>query len=480
MEIKLDVFIRADGSSTIGLGHLVRCAGLAHMLKADFQITFYCKEIPDALAGEFEAAGFGVRKIETEEAFLQALKPNQIVVLDGYGFDTDYQRRVRDKGCRLVCIDDLHDREFLADLIINHAPGITPRDYKAQPYTRFALGPDYALLRPAFLEQANKERKIEKMETLLIAFGGADPKRLTEKTLKAALEFSTFKKIILVTGAAFKINDAFLQLVAADQKIEHRQSLNEEQMLHTMLEADLAMLPASGILFEALAAGCIVVSGCYAENQKLVYENFKNTGSFYDAGGFGPEEIRKAIEYALTQSKTEKTIIDGNSNKRILKIFKEIEKESVISLRSAQKEDLELTFDWASNQEIRRYSFQQHQIRLQEHTSWFLGKVNQPDCVYLIGEMVKKPFGSIRFDIKNNEAIISYLVDPGFHGQGLGLLLLKKGIEKLMIEKNLNDIPVNAISGFVMKPNMPSIKAFEHLGFEKVAFEDKFKFVKQI
>ena len=77
-------------------------------------------------------------------------------------------------------------------------------------------------------------------------------------------------------------------------------------MLKTMLEADLAILPASGILLEALAAGCRVISGRYAENQKLVYENYKNAGLFFDAGNFEPEEIREAINHVLTQLKIRK------------------------------------------------------------------------------------------------------------------------------------------------------------------------------
>ncbi len=34
-----------------------------------------------------------------------------------------------------------------------------------------------------------------------------------------------------------------------------------KQMLDTMLEAELAIIPASGILFEVLAAGCVAISG---------------------------------------------------------------------------------------------------------------------------------------------------------------------------------------------------------------------------
>jgi len=478
--LKPEVLIRADGGSTVGLGHLVRCFALAHMLKVDFQITFFCKAIPCEISKEFKEAGFELRKIKNEEEFFQELRANHIAVLDGYDFDTDYQRKIKEKGCKLVCVDDLHNQEIMADLIINHTPGIIPDDYKTQPYACFALGPDYALLRPAFLYQAKRGRKVEKLDTLLIAFGGADPKNLTLEAVKAALKFDTFKKIIIVTGAAYEIKEGLLQLVSSNQRIEHRHAISEEKMMKTMLETDLAILPASGVLIEALATGCMVIAGRYAENQKFVYGNFKNAGFFLDAGNFAQEEVREAISRALTQPLSGRKVIDGNSKERISKIFKEIQRESSIKLRYAGKEDLKLTFRWAANPSIRRFSFQQHKITITEHTDWFLRKINHPYCVYLIGETGSKPFGSIRFDIEDTEAIISFLVDPAFHGQGLGLLLLKKGIENLMFEKELKYKNIEAISGFVMKPNIQSIKVFDRLGFSKVEFADKYKFIKKI
>ena len=202
--MKPDLYIRADGNAQIGLGHLVRCSALAHMLKNDFNIIFFCRSIPKSLEQEFNKSGFKVIHIKDDEEFLESISNDKIVVLDGYNFGLDYQRKVKETGCKLVCIDDLHDRKFVADLIINHTPGITPKDYHAQPYTCFALGPEYALLRPSFLEQTKRGRKIKKIETLLIAFGGADPKGLTKKTLQVALEFNIFKRIIVVTGASFE------------------------------------------------------------------------------------------------------------------------------------------------------------------------------------------------------------------------------------------------------------------------------------
>jgi len=288
MEVKPGVYIRVDGSHQIGIGHLIRCSALAHMLKKDYENTFFCREIPEGLEHEFRKNGFNVVSIQAEESFLVQLNPNAIVIMDGYDFDSEYQRKIKSTGARLVCIDDLHNNTFYADLIINQTPGITPQDYSAQPYTQFALGPEYALLRPAFLVQAKKDRKIKKIETLLIVFGGADPKGMTEKTLEVSLKFDEFKKIIVVTGSAFRKTDAFMELTASDPRIDHRKALNEPEMLETMLEAELAIVPASGILFEVICCGCIPLICYYAENQRIFHDYLV---AFHSLHSFGDNRI---------------------------------------------------------------------------------------------------------------------------------------------------------------------------------------------
>jgi len=480
MAIKPEILIRTDGNEHIGLGHLIRCSSLGHMLKDEFNITFFCKSIPESIKQEFEQHYFKVRRIKDEKNFLDCISADKIIVLDGYYFNTEYQKRIKTTGCKLVVIDDLHNQEIAADLIINHTPGISPLEYKALPYTIFALGLDYALLRPSFLKRAGEEKQIKNIEALLISFGGSDPKGLTKKTLQVAIQFRSFKKIIVVTGASFKGDHGFRTVLKQDQRIDYRQGLNEQDMANSMGEADLAILPASGVLYEALATGCIVISGQYIGNQRLVYDNLKNIELFYDAGNFNETQLKHVIENVVSTPSLVKRVIDGRSQERLRKIFKTIQKEDTIQLRKAQKEDLGSTYKWAIDPMIRRYSFQQHQITLQEHSEWFLGKVDNPDCRYFIGENNGKPFGSIRFDNVNNEAIISFLVDPVYHGQGFGLVMLRKGIEKLINEEGSISQRFEVIGGYVLKPNISSIKSFERLGFERTEYTDKFKFTKQI
>ena len=184
------ISIRVDGNSKIGLGHIVRCTALAHILKQDFEVTFFCRNIPEAIAHEILKCGFNLTRLDDESTFLRYVNNSSIVVLDGYHFTSDLHKRIKKNGAVLVCIDDINDNkiEFFADLIINHGPLIDSKVYLAQPYTKFALGLDYALVRPAFQEQMQKPKKITKLDTFLICFGGSDPLNFTEKALRIVIE----------------------------------------------------------------------------------------------------------------------------------------------------------------------------------------------------------------------------------------------------------------------------------------------------
>lgn len=319
MNVKPKVYFRTDGGPEIGLGHLVRCIALAHMLKKDYNIFFVCTEIPTKIKNELEENQFALLEIE-EFHFFNLIKPDDIVVLDGYHFDTLYQKKIKAKGAKLVCIDDLHDQEFVADLIINHAPGVKQEDYHAQPYTQFALGLEYALLRPAFLEQAKKVRKIEKTETLLICFGGSDNKNLTERILEFVLKFAEFKKIIVVTGASYKYLKTLNIIIEANKKIVHYHEVNEKEMLMLLLDTHLAIVPASGILFEVLAAGCKAISGYYIDNQINIYKGFLAFEAIIDAKNFRSEYLLNSLSKIKDNSTVR--VLDGKSADRLLEKIK--------------------------------------------------------------------------------------------------------------------------------------------------------------
>jgi UDP-2,4-diacetamido-2,4,6-trideoxy-beta-L-altropyranose hydrolase len=310
-------YVRVDGSLSIGLGHLVRCMALAHIIKHYCMVTFVCKDIPDALKLEISESSFDLLIIEEEEAFLELITATDMVVLDGYNFDSDYQRRIKSKGVKLICIDDLHDKKYYADLIINPAPGIDSNSYDAEPATDFALGPCFALLRPAFLQQAKKNRVIDKVRTVFICFGGGDYKNLTARVLKGIMNFrGGVKKVIVVTGSAYSNLDTLKSLIKDEQRIQHFHSVTEQEMLALMLEADLAIVPSSGILFEVLSTGMKVISGYYADNQINIYKGFLALNAIIDAGDFSEDGLSHALQDVNRHTLTK--IIDGSSADNLL------------------------------------------------------------------------------------------------------------------------------------------------------------------
>lgn len=321
------IIIRVDGDQNIGLGHLVRCLSLAQMLKSEFQnIQFVSKRITSKLKNEVISGGFLVHEIQKENEFFSLLNDETIAVVDGYTFDLEYQKQIKAIGSKLVFIDDLHKMKFVADLIINQAPGVTQVDYDAQDYTKFCLGPDYSLLRPHFLKEARIPRVIKEIQSVFICFGGADFKNLTELVAKYILTDQDIREINVVVGSANN-NVKGLQYLAEKnpEKIKLAVGLNDAEMSEMMLKSQIAIVPASGILFEVIALNLIAVSGYYINNQKAIYTGFKKNNAFYDAKSFSTYDLDTAFKQAKLKGPEGKflqeNLIDGLSADRIKAMF---------------------------------------------------------------------------------------------------------------------------------------------------------------
>lgn len=322
------IFFRVDGNSNIGLGHVMRSLALANMLRSQFSIIFFLRESNEIVRKIVNGNGFEATTIASENDFLSMLSEHEIVVLDGYTFDSGYQKKIKDAGSLLVCIDDLHDRHFFADVVINHAPGVTKYLYDAEPYTQFLLGTEYALLRSAFLD-ASKHVKQSAGKNIMICFGGADPKNLTLRALKVVLGHAFNGAITVIVGAAYPFTSD-LQKTIGDHpghNVNLMHAVDDKTIVNVLLESCLAIVPASSILFEVIACNTPVISGFYTDNQVDIYQGFKALSAFYDAQDFTDDRLKEVLAQALLADHTEllanqRNCIDGNSDSRYLQAFK--------------------------------------------------------------------------------------------------------------------------------------------------------------
>lgn len=458
------IYFRADGNTAIGLGHVTRCMALAQMLYKDFNPTFVSKGIPNQVSEEILALGFDIVAIEHESDFLKLLTDSDIVVLDNYDLSADYQKNIKEQGCRLVCIDDLGDKEFYADLIINHAPQIQATNYKAQLYTQFALGLDYALLRPTFLVNAKKPTKCGQIKDVLVCFGGSDSKNLTQEVTDLLKLDQRFTEINVIIGAAYAHLTNLNKQISTDPRFKLYHNISAVEMGRLMQKSDLVIVPASGILQEAICLGCHIISGMYVENQKHIFDGFKKIAAFISADDFSKSSIKRALDQAFTQGNfNTRQLIDGKSEARLLKYFKQFDLEDEISIRRATITDIDKTYQWANSCEIRKYFINTEPVALEQHIKWFNTKLSQEGCHYFIGEINGEIFGSIRFDRKDHSAEVSYLIDEAYQGQGLGVIILKKGLEGFISQSRET---VKIIKGVVLESNLASIRVFQKLGYQ--------------
>lgn len=322
------IFIRVDGNVKLGVGHLIRCIGLAHMLKSEFIIHFFCVDVPSEIAEEINKE-FTLNKISSEQDFVSKITGDEIVIIDHYDLGSSYQKKIKNLGAKLVCIDDSHDEEFFADLIINHSPAVTPENYLAQDYTTYALGPEYALLRPAYFRNYEVRSELITMENVFICFGGADSKNISKLILEVVSSFEYFKKITVVIGPAYQYENSLKDILENDSRIELMNSINEVEMASAMSSSGLAIVPASNVLFEVAVKGAQPIICFYGNSQDELYQYLtKNSNAFcLNVYNFDRQELIKAIENSLEINPSEAFFLRekvANSPSNNLKNFRRL------------------------------------------------------------------------------------------------------------------------------------------------------------
>lgn len=334
---KNKIFFRADGSSEIGLGHLIRCLSLAQMIDSEFDIAFVTKTQPptDWLKLIYDL-GYEWFQIINESEIEQFVKTNQVVVVDHYGLGLDYHLSLKKLGIFVVCIDDIHDKVYGADLIINHAPGIAASDYKTDDgiNTKFLLGPEFALLRPNFLKRAAAFFDQNSVKYgMFICFGGSDFKNLTCKFLEFLQTMKYSEKIIVVTGSKFPY-EAELHQILENRilDIQHFDSLTAFEMEKFISKSQIAFAPSSTILYELFACRTGVISGFYTENQEKIHAGFKSLSCMYTLNDltktslFDFQHLLENVNSEENDLQISRQIqtIDGQSDNRIKHTFIEM------------------------------------------------------------------------------------------------------------------------------------------------------------
>lgn len=472
--MKPGVKFRCDGSKEIGLGHIYRMIALSNLLEDDFECCFIVQKPETGVTELLKKNNCKLEILEENDLNFPGvhtrlndpIMKNDILVLDGYHFDAEYQHSIRSEiRCKLVCVDDIILNPFIADIVINHAGGLAEIDFQTELSTQLLLGPRYAILRKEFYGLSWQRMVNEKTSHFFVNFGGADIQNLTCKLIKEILQLrSTPRQIIVVAGAVFRHYEELQAIANKYSFVKVYQNITADAMVKLMKQADVAICSSSTIAYEFCSVTGLLYVLQTAENQSGLYKFLINERLALPYSG-SAELVSDAVGKKQELIVNQKRYFDGQAGCRLKKEFNRLYFKNNIFLRRAVREDLDTYFKWANDKEVRMNSFNTDPISYDSHCSWFKSNIDSPKSFFYIfcsGEDI--PVGNIRFILENDTATLGFLIDQKFRGLGLGKKILTEGT-KAIFQDNQN---VKKLKGFVKADNAASIKAFNASRFQEV------------
>ena len=267
------IVFRADGDPKIGYGHFIRTLGLVSLVNEEFDCAFAIQNPTEYQLSEILKVCDQVLQLsDTENSydeFLGLLRYGDIVVIDSYTFDPLYQLKIREKGCKVIYIDDHNDKHYVCDALINNIPGFSADSFNKESYTKLFLGTDYALLRKEFFDP--QLRTIAKKQgAIFLSFGGSDILNLSEKIIGFLYEISADFDITLLIGDAYKHHENLKRF----NNLKIYKNINAAEVAALMAASEICIIPASSVLNEAASIGCKILLGYFTDNQEQPYKYF--------------------------------------------------------------------------------------------------------------------------------------------------------------------------------------------------------------
>jgi UDP-2,4-diacetamido-2,4,6-trideoxy-beta-L-altropyranose hydrolase len=316
---------RADASSNIGTGHVMRCLTLADALRASgADSLFLCRPMEGDLIGAIRARGHRVRalpecaphvaadwtgedQVGDAECCSSALahepKADWFVV-DHYGLDYIWESMMRPFCRRLMVIDDLADRAHDCDLLLDPGLGRCEADYAdlLPPTATRLLGPQHALLRPEFAAHRTESlarRVTPALKRILVTLGGSDSENVTCKVLDAldSAPLPAGVEITVVMGPSAPWLDA-VRLRASAMRAPTLVLSGVSNMARLMTDSDLAIGAAGSTAWERCCLGLPSIQMVLADNQREIANTLQASGAAPNLAS--AEEITPFLTHRLT------------------------------------------------------------------------------------------------------------------------------------------------------------------------------------
>ena len=263
----MKIIIRANGGTSIGMGHLMRCTVLAQELSTFATVVFVCEDKEEFASGInfLISKNYQVCKL-APETFIQklsAIKADALIT-DSYAVTEDYFDLLKDAFPVTGYIDDTNLLRFNVDFLLNQNIYADTLEYNVPANTTKLLGSDYLLLREEFHNLPAHDIAPE-IKNVLITLGGADNNNLTSELIKEVTE--RYPKLIfhVVVGPSFIHADKLDELASNTVLL-----YSKPKMSKLMQKVDLAISACGSTIYELASCGIPTIGIVVANNQRQI------------------------------------------------------------------------------------------------------------------------------------------------------------------------------------------------------------------
>lgn len=354
----MKVLIRVDANLHMGSGHVMRCLTLAKALRSQgYLIEFACIQQRGDLINFIEGQGFPVFCLKANaldssewlpwpettdfdlvnsEILEKATKNYDWVIVDHYGLSKVWHEAVRAHCKYLLVIDDLANRSYSANLLLDQNLGREIKDYEGRTDAHVLAGVEYSMLRDDFRELRATVNPREKVRSILVALGGVDEHNYTRQVLESLAdnENDAVESITVVLGKTSphkkSVEGSAKRFKGTRVEVLH----GIPNMAEVMQKADLAIGAAGTTSWERCCMGLPTIMLELADNQRvaaLALENAK-VGVRLKVGEI-KQKLKAIVEHFLEQPRelTEMSIramelVDGSGVQKVMQAMSEVER----------------------------------------------------------------------------------------------------------------------------------------------------------
>jgi UDP-2,4-diacetamido-2,4,6-trideoxy-beta-L-altropyranose hydrolase len=321
----MKIVLLTEGNNHLGLGHVVRCISIYQAFEVEGykpKMFVFGDKKTEKVLSKFKYKL--VDWIDKPKVINNCIKGADIVVVDSM-LATNKTYDFVSKHINVpIYLDDSHRLDYKKGLIINRTIGASKFKYNKQNKIIHLLGTRYLPLTKSFwyspILEINKE-----INTILITFGGSDPKEMTLEIVNHISKYFPKLKQNIIVGKSFNRVGEIKKVMSAKRKVHIYPS--GEKMKELMLDSDLAISAGGQTLYELARLGVPTVAVGVVDNQKHNLKGLEKEGFIEHAGFCDDKNLWKNINRSIKVLKSQRArtkrnligrnLVDGYGSVRI-------------------------------------------------------------------------------------------------------------------------------------------------------------------